>query len=111
MSEYIKYDNHENEWEKVLNDASRKKIATTWLNQTNSMDRWRHDRMYKLMGQLIKYNKNFSWLTVGDGRYGTDANALLKLGAKNGWRNANISSSPNRNYWFDDGLRYNWYRT
>ena len=83
MSEYIKYDNHENEWEKVLNDDSRKKIAETWLNQTNSMDRWRHDRMYKLMGPLIKYNKNFSWLTVGDGRYGTDANALLKLGAKN----------------------------
>ena len=27
MSEYIKYDNHENEWEKVLNDDSRKKIA------------------------------------------------------------------------------------
>ena len=83
MSEYIKYDNHENEWEKVLNDGSRNKIAATWLNQTNSMDRWRHDRMYKLMGPLIKYNKNFSWLTVGDGRYGTDANALLKLGDKN----------------------------
>jgi ubiquinone/menaquinone biosynthesis C-methylase UbiE len=83
MSEYIKYDNHDNEWEKVLNDDKRKKIAATWMEQNNSMDCWRHNRMYKFLEPFINYNKYLNWLTIGDGRYGTDANALLKLGVKN----------------------------
>lgn len=83
MSENIKYDNHDEEWEKVLNDENRTKIASTWLEQNNSMDCWRHERMYKFLKPLINYDKNLNWLTVGDGRYGTDANALLRLGVKN----------------------------
>ena len=83
MTEYIKYDNHEEEWEKVLNVESRKKIASTWLEQNDTINTWRHDRMYKLLKTLINYDTNLNWLTVGDGRYGTDANALLSLGVKN----------------------------
>ena len=83
MTEYIKYDNHEEEWEKVLNVESRKKIASTWLEQNDTINTWRHDRMYKLLKPLINYDTNLNWLTVGDGRYGTDANALLSLGVKN----------------------------
>jgi len=83
MTEYIKYDNHEEEWEKILNVESRKKIASTWLEQNDTIDRWRHYRMYKLLKPLINYDTNLNWVTVGDGRYGTDANALLSLGVKN----------------------------
>ena len=82
MTENIKYDNHEDEWEKVLNVESRKKIASTWLEKNKTINRWRHDRMYKLLKPLINYDINLNWLTVGDGRYGTDANALLSLGVK-----------------------------
>ena len=82
MAEHIKYDNHEEEWEKVLNVESRKKIASTWLEKNDTIDRWRHDRMYKLLKPLVNYDRNLNWLTVGDGRYGTDANALLSLGVK-----------------------------
>ena len=82
MTEHIKYDNHEEEWEKVLNVESRKKIASTWLEKNKTINRWRHDRMYKLLKPLINYDINLNWLTVGDGRYGTDANALLSLGVK-----------------------------
>jgi ubiquinone/menaquinone biosynthesis C-methylase UbiE len=82
MTEHIKYDNHEEEWEKVLNVESRKKIASTWLEKNKTINRWRHDRMYKLLKPLINFDINLNWLTVGDGRYGTDANALLSLGVK-----------------------------
>lgn len=82
MNENIKYDKHGEEWDKMLNDEERKKIALTWLHQDNTLDRWRHDRMYRLVKPIIEFNKFFKWLTVGDGRYGTDANALGKLGAE-----------------------------
>jgi ubiquinone/menaquinone biosynthesis C-methylase UbiE len=37
--------------------------------------------MYKLLKPIIEHDPNRAWLTVGDGRYGTDANALIRLGA------------------------------
>ena len=83
MSENIKYDNHEKEWDKAINDKNYKKIALTWLRQDDSLNRWRHDRMYKLIEPLIKFDPNLSWLTVGNGRFGVDANAITKLGARN----------------------------
>jgi ubiquinone/menaquinone biosynthesis C-methylase UbiE len=81
MSEEIRYDRHEEEWEKILTNESRNKIGLTWLNQHKTLDRWRHDRMYDHLKPLISLNNELSWLTVGDGRYGTDANSLFKLGA------------------------------
>ena len=81
MKEEIKYDKHEEEWDKALNDRDRNKVALTWLNQNSTLDRWRHDRMYDHLKPIIDFNNKKSWLTVGDGRYGTDANALFKLGA------------------------------
>ena len=81
MKEQIKYDKHEEEWEKAVTDVERKKVALTWLEQNSTLDRWRHDRIYDLLKPIIEYNSSISWLTVGDGRYGTDANALFRLGA------------------------------
>ena len=46
------------------------------------MDRWRHSRYYSILLPLLEYDFNHSWVTVGDGRYGTDANALINLGVK-----------------------------
>ena len=83
MREHIKYDNHEEAWAKTITDKMRRKVALSWLNQNSTIDRWRHDRLYNLLRPLIKFNKEKKWLTVGDGRYGTDANALLKMGATN----------------------------
>lgn len=81
MKEKIKYDRHEEEWEKAINDEDRKKISLTWLDQELTLDRWRHDQMYDLLKPMIDLDHTLSWLTVGDGRYGTDANALFRLGA------------------------------
>lgn len=81
MKEDIKYDRHEAQWEKAITDEDRKKISLTWIDQNLTLDRWRHDRMYELLKPIIDFDNTFSWLTVGDGRYGTDANALFRLGA------------------------------
>src|SRR4030042_3244081 len=54
-----------------------KKFEYDWLsNQT--YDAWRHKRMYELLNGLI--NIRDSWLTVGDGRYGSDAHYLFERG-------------------------------
>ena len=80
---HFKYDRHDEEWEKCLSDPDTKKIALTWLQADDTFDRWRHNRMYALLSPLIKADLNASWLTVGDGRYGTDANALLRMNLRN----------------------------
>ena len=82
-NKHFKYDRHEEDWDACINDPQRQEVALTWLNQKNSLDRWRHDRIYSLLKPLINCNPNASWLTVGDGRFGTDANALIGMGAKN----------------------------
>jgi ubiquinone/menaquinone biosynthesis C-methylase UbiE len=49
----------------------------------NTIDYWRHKRMYENIDPLIQKFPRASWLTVGDGRYGTDANYILSKGIKN----------------------------
>lgn len=77
----ILYDRHEDEWQKCLDDEQRHKVALTWLENADTLDRWRHDRIYNLVKPVIEYDRKYSWLTVGDGRYGTDAHALMSMGA------------------------------
>jgi len=79
---YFKYDNHASEWDKVLNDPDQMKMGETWF-KTDTLDSWRHERMRSPMKVVVQYNNEDSWLTVGDGRYGTDAHYLMSVGAKN----------------------------
>ena len=46
-----------------------------------SLDRYRHLRMLSLCGSVLKADPGTKWLTVGDGRFGTDARYLTKHGA------------------------------
>lgn len=73
----IIYDNHREEWDECINNDERKKIAETWLKK-ETLDNWRHERMLNGIKALINGKNN--WLTVGDGRYGTDANYILRQG-------------------------------
>lgn len=73
----IIYDKHEEEWNKCLNDSERKKISKTWV-KNGTLDKWRHKRMLKGIDTLI--TKTSTWLTLGDGRYGTDANYIIEKG-------------------------------
>lgn len=82
MAGNIKYDRHDEEWEQCLTDHNQKKVADTWLKLEDTLDRWRHNRMIEILQPIINSSKKYKWLTIGDGRYGTDANALIRLGAE-----------------------------
>ena len=80
---HIKYDRHKDELDACINDPERQRVALTWLNQKNTLDTWRHNRVYSLVEPIIRCDSLATWLTVGDGRFGTDAHALIEMGAKN----------------------------
>jgi len=48
----------------------------------NSIDNWRHNRMRSHADGLLTAFPGASWLTVGDGTYGSDAHYLQSRGAK-----------------------------
>jgi ubiquinone/menaquinone biosynthesis C-methylase UbiE len=77
----MKYDNHKEEWSKALNDTERNKVAETWL-QDDTLDYELHMEIRQMVLPIIKSHPSSSWLTVGDGRWGSDSIALKKLGAK-----------------------------
>jgi len=42
----------------------------------NSIGNWHHDRMLRSIEPLLKHCRETRWMTVGDGRFGSDANFL-----------------------------------
>lgn len=46
-----------------------------------SIDAWRHRRMLSTLSPLIEAQPDATWLTIGDGAYGTDAHYLRSRGA------------------------------
>lgn len=48
-----------------------------WKNE-DTVDYWRHFRMYKTIIPVLKHHPDARWLTVGDGKYGTDAHFISK---------------------------------
>ena len=77
----VEYDEYAREWQKVLQDPERQAIGETWL-RSDTVDAWRHQRMRLPLRPIIKLDKEASWLTIGDGRFGTDAHFLLMEGAQ-----------------------------
>ena len=74
----IKYDNQDNEWSKCLSNKEKQTHSRQWLKK-NTLDYWRHQRMLSKIRPFIR--KNERWLTIGDGRYGTEANFIISNGA------------------------------
>lgn len=79
---HVRYDRHQDEWNRVLNDEARSRCGNSWLEK-DTLDSWRHARMRVPLLTFVRANPDASWLTVGDGRFGTDANYLLLAGARN----------------------------
>lgn len=73
----IEYDNTNREYIRCLDDEERKKIAASWTRK-DTLDYWRHHRMLSPIKPFI--SDQTTWLTIGDGRYGTDANYILSNG-------------------------------
>ena len=70
------YKNHDMHFENYTKGAKKEERAKTWFN-TNTVDSWRHKRMYTLIDPLLACYPEAKWLTVGDGRYGKDAHIIL----------------------------------
>ena len=73
----IKYDNQDEEWSECLSNEEKNMHSQQWLKK-NTLDYWRHQRMLSTIKPFIKANEK--WLTIGDGRYGTEANFLISNG-------------------------------
>jgi len=56
-------------------------IGNAWLN-FNTVDYYRHKRLYKLLVPILSKDKGAKWLTIGDGRYGMDSIFLCNNGAE-----------------------------
>jgi ubiquinone/menaquinone biosynthesis C-methylase UbiE len=70
------YEQHEQQ-EKVL---STKEDLPSCYTKPESVDAWRHQRMLNSVLPIANRWPGSSWLTVGDGRFGTDAHFLASLG-------------------------------
>ena len=75
----IFYDRHDKNYQDCINNEKDSKKADAWLN-LDSLDYWRHKRMLKLLKPFIK--KSDKWLTIGDGRYGSEAAWLKRNGVE-----------------------------
>jgi ubiquinone/menaquinone biosynthesis C-methylase UbiE len=79
LSESTVYDRHDDEYERCTSDPQRAATAQTWLRD-DTLNHWRYERIYRLLLPLIETDPDARWLTVGDGRFGSDARFLKQHG-------------------------------
>jgi len=79
--ETVRYYRSQQEWDQVLSDPDRQRVGQSWLRD-DTLDYWRHARIRGPLKTFVDHDPSGTWLTIGDGRYGTDAHHLLALGAK-----------------------------
>jgi len=75
------YKSHERMFNEYATSGAKSNHAKTWLRD-DTVGAWRHERMRQHLMPLVNHFPQSSWLTVGDGRYGTDAHFLKKYGIK-----------------------------
>lgn len=75
------YAAHEIEYAQFSVGGLKEGHAKTWLRD-DTVDAWRHNRLYNTIDPLLLSYPNATWLTVGDGRYGKDAHYIQAKGGK-----------------------------
>lgn len=73
------YISHAEHYKEYLPEGEKGEHSKAWL-ATDTVDAWRHKRMYAALVPLLKLEPSAKWLTVGDGRYGTDAHYIQEFG-------------------------------
>ena len=61
--------------ERLYDGEKQARLLETW-KRSDTVDAWRHERMYRCLDPLLAHFPGAHWMTVGDGRYGTDAHYL-----------------------------------
>jgi len=74
-----RYQQESDQWLKWQTDPESKRIGESWF-QMDTIDAWRHKRMYACIDPILALFPESKWLTVGDGRFGKDANFILSKG-------------------------------
>ncbi|EMG38436.1 methylase involved in ubiquinone/menaquinone biosynthesis [Desulfocurvibacter africanus PCS] len=77
----LSYSNQREHLAKYMADPEKRMCANTWFRE-DTVDAWRHRRMYEMLDPLLTGDPGSSWLTVGDGRWGKDARYIHKKGGK-----------------------------
>jgi len=73
------YYSHYEQYKKYACGGENEPQARTWLTG-DTVDAWRHQRMYRLLDPILTAEPKARWLTVGDGRYGNDAKYISNNG-------------------------------
>jgi len=77
----VSYERHAEHTAEISSDEKIANLIKTWF-ETDTVDAWRHQRMYQTINPILKTEPEAKWLTVGDGRYGTDAKYILDKGCE-----------------------------
>lgn len=75
------YQQHSNHYKEFVESGEKATQAKTWF-ETDTVDAWRHHRLFRALDPILQADPNSRWVTVGDGRYGKDARYLIDNGAE-----------------------------
>ncbi len=79
--ESASYSKHSNSYNQIKSDADELKLYKNWF-ENKTVDLWRHLMMFSIMDPLLNHYPDSTWITVGDGRFGTAATYIEKHGGK-----------------------------
>jgi len=79
MEDYQKlHDLQRNHMNDDFHKEGRDRIHETWFKE-DTVDFWRHERMYKTIEPMARFYNDKKWLSIGDGRFGLDSHRLNKM--------------------------------
>ena len=73
------YQQHRELFKEYTQNGGKAAHAKTWIEK-DTVDTWRHQRMYQVLDPILVAEPKAKWLTVGDGRYGNDAKYITEKG-------------------------------
>jgi len=73
------YKQHSEHFKEYTQNGEKAAHAKTWFEK-DTVDAWRHQRMYQVLDPILVTEPQAKWLTVGDGRYGKDAKYITEKG-------------------------------
>ncbi len=73
------YQAHEHGYDAYATHGANAEHAKAWL-ESGTVNSWRFERMYQLADPILRTCPGAHWLTVGDGRFGLDAQYLIAHG-------------------------------
>lgn len=73
------YQKHSEGFQEYSSSGKKEAQENTWFKE-DTVNAWRHQRLYQVLNPILIADPKAKWLTVGDGRYGKDAKYILEKG-------------------------------